>query len=57
MSVFELIVVPDNPLLPSAYPPRVLLEAEKEEQVRQWFKEAQDAGQYGGCVVNAIRKM
>lgn len=58
MSMFELIVVPVNPLVPSAYPPRVILEAEKEEQVKEWFKDAQEQqGQYVGCVINSIRKM
>jgi hypothetical protein len=56
MSVFEVIVVPDNPLMPSAYPPRVLLEADKEEQVAAWFKEAQEAGQYAGCHVHSAKK-
>lgn len=57
MKRYELVVVPDNPLMPMAYPPRVILEAETVEQVSAWFKEAQDQGQYAGCRVLSVKEM
>lgn len=55
--MFEAIVVPDNPLLPMAYPPRVLLEAQESAQVDVWFKEAQEQGQYAGCHLLLVRQV
>lgn len=55
--MFEIIVVPDNPMMSMAYPPRVIVEAESEEQARAWFKEAQDAGQYPACHVHSVKKL
>ena len=50
MKRFEVVIVPDNPMMPSTYPPRLVVEAEGEEQVRAWFKEAKEqGGQYAGC--------
>jgi len=55
--MFEVIIVPDNPMMAMAYPPRLIVEAENEEQVRAWFKEAQEQGQYSGCHLNSIKKV
>ena len=58
MKTFEAIVVPENPMMPSAYPPRVLLEGETEESVREWFKEAKEqGGQYVGCRLLSVREV
>jgi hypothetical protein len=56
--MFEVIVVPDNPLMSMAYPPRVIVEAENEEQVKTWFKEAQEqGGQYPACHLLSVKKV
>lgn len=57
MNKYELIVVPDNPLMPSAYPPKAIIEAENEAKITEWFKEAQDAGQYAGCHIHSVKKV
>ena len=61
MKLFEAVMVPDNPLMSMAYPPRVLLEVSEDNQidgilqVKAWFKEAQEQGQYAGCSLLSVR--
>lgn len=55
MIIYEAIIVPDNPMLPSPYPPVVLLESETLDQIKQWFKEAQEQGGYQGCHLHTVR--
>ena len=55
--MFEVILVPDNPMVATAYPPRLIVEAEIEEQISQWFKEAQEQGQYQSCHLCSVKKL
>ena len=57
MQKFEVIIVPDNPMLAMAYPPRLIVEAETDEQIKGWFKEAQEQGNFVGCHINGIKKV
>lgn len=57
MKRFEIIMVPDNPLMPSTYPPRVIVDGENEEQVLVWIKEAKEQGQYVGHHLYAVSEL
>ena len=57
MQKYEVIIVPDNPMVAIAYPPRIIVESLSLDQVNVWFKEAQEQGGYVGCHVHAVNKM